>query len=134
RRHTRSKRDWSSDMCSSDLTALQQAQEAFGVVIPAAANERLARLRTSPQERITRALAGNLSAVLVDGWQEQGPRRRLRYWLHFLWPPAEYMRSRYQVAGRRRLLIAYFRRIVRGMYRVPQDMLAGVTKVLKQRT
>src|SRR5207249_7945446 len=31
RRHTRSKRDWSSDVCSSDLDALRRRLEANGI-------------------------------------------------------------------------------------------------------
>src|SRR6266513_6564464 len=34
RRHTRSKRDWSSDVCSSDLGAWRRPQNLAGLAIP----------------------------------------------------------------------------------------------------
>src|SRR5207249_8937139 len=34
RRHTRSKRDWSSDVCSSDLTSISTRRSATGVAEP----------------------------------------------------------------------------------------------------
>src|SRR5699024_11664810 len=43
RRHTRSKRDWSSDVCSSDLFGqLRRAEFAFGGQLPATADEQSA--------------------------------------------------------------------------------------------
>jgi hypothetical protein len=106
--------------------AVRQAQEIFGVVIFSDVIARLARVPVTRQESLTRAFAGNLSSILVNGWNEMDSGRRLRYWLHSLWPPAEYMRARYHITGRRPLLAAYLRRIGRGLYRVPQDLLVGV--------
>src|SRR5699024_12087462 len=37
RRHTRSKRDWSSDVCSSDLGSVMRVRGTWGVVIALAA-------------------------------------------------------------------------------------------------
>ena len=107
-------------------TALQQAQEVFGVAVPNDANVRLARVPVTRQESLTQGFAGNLSSILVNGWHETDSGRRLRYWCNSLWPPEEYMRARYHVSGRRPLLAAYVRRIGRGLYRVPQDLLVGV--------
>ena len=112
--------------------AIHQAQETFGVVVPRDVTVRLARLRATDRERLTQALAGNLSSVLINGWHETGFWRRLRYWLHFLWPPPEYMRTRYHVFGRRQLLVSHLCRIARGIYRVPQDLLYGAVLLLKQ--
>src|SRR5207249_7513425 len=60
RRHTRSKRDWSSDVCSSDLRSLQLAVRPF--VLLWAFLEKIAlavfgRLQWSPPQWFTRSRA-----------------------------------------------------------------------------
>src|SRR5207249_7060625 len=57
RRHTRSKRDWSSDVCSSDLHAPFSVAEVFGsvrsMILPIAEEKRLeVRLVRSEERRV----------------------------------------------------------------------------------
>src|SRR5699024_11621365 len=70
RRHTRSKRDWSSDVCSSDLEA--RSLRAPGVRALRAAAAQARDWVNSPQETATRLL------LLRAGYDE--PRTNHRFW------------------------------------------------------
>src|SRR2546428_1364783 len=76
RRHTRSDRDWSSDVCSSDLRA--------GVLFPAVASDRLAQKiaatagnKTPARSRITfRALANEWQGSVLPMYKHSTQRHR----------------------------------------------------------
>src|SRR2546429_4578492 len=83
RRHTRCSRDWSSDVCSSDLVVLNNAR-----VIPARLFGRRAGVRSEKPSRSTRAehLTGKVEVLLTrqvgdDAWEalvRPGRKMRLR--------------------------------------------------------
>src|SRR5206468_8590946 len=73
RRHTRSDRDWSSDVCSSDL-ALDEAPGAFAADEPVALDDHLA-LRDD--ERGGTLDDGAFVRVVVDAHVERSEERRV---------------------------------------------------------
>src|SRR5437868_8004036 len=87
RRHTRSKRDWSSDVCSSDLRAHPRTQGAATppVLPPGAVDELIAcvlervdaeaQLRATAREQLERALR-ELRAAWAATWRRWGPASR----------------------------------------------------------
>src|SRR5699024_5166822 len=81
-RHTRSKRDWSSDVCSSDLTSVQQQASQAISDIQSIVDEYTTKLNDETEDKINQvneesdkvieAIKGNnvVTKDETDGWQK----------------------------------------------------------------
>src|SRR5699024_12094787 len=82
RRHTRSKRDWSSDVCSSDLGAVDETRFVYEELLSALeeklADEPNAILRMKQARQAARSILPNAteSRIVVTG--------NYRTWRHFI--------------------------------------------------
>src|SRR3712207_7225165 len=82
RRHTRYWRDWSSDVCSSDLSMLLLAS-----VLPAAAQERPPATRTSGSGQTLQQRMDALLAALGDVRASRSEERRVGKECRSRWSP-----------------------------------------------
>jgi len=95
--------------------ALQRAVDALDAVVPADVFARLARTRHA--EPSARFLAGNLlpsDVLFMDLQAIPSWRLRARLVAEHLFPPRDYMASKYGATTRTAMALAYLRRIVRG--------------------
>src|SRR5699024_12063341 len=75
RRHTRSKRDWSSDVCSSDLRYIQIQGNLFQGPLAGIPCACLRNLQEEPEHQVDSRILGSP----VPGYKEQYPAGHLLY-------------------------------------------------------
>src|SRR5699024_11733873 len=67
-RHTRSKRDWSSDVCSSDLTFCEATSTSSAAEHPQAESPSEANAAALSPAKMRRLGAGERDGVIVGSW------------------------------------------------------------------
>src|SRR5699024_11346137 len=77
RRHTRSKRDWSSDVCSSDLVIMAVPFLPGPVSPPAVCGESPTGLAFSPPTRGVTQVTAMITPCVGEGQQQRSEERRV---------------------------------------------------------
>src|SRR5438067_2856726 len=105
RRHTRSKRDWSSDVCSSDLEKIDLKRLPRHIAVIMDGNGRWARARSLPRVEGHRAGIGSVREIV-----ETAARLELRVITLYAFSVENWKRPRYEVATLMMLLKEYLRK------------------------
>ncbi len=108
-------------------SAVQRAQEIFGLAIPGHISANLSNLRGTYRERLARTLAApeaHPAAFIFDGWDQDGWRLKLKYWKGSLFPSRAFMQVRNQDRGAT-FVMPYLQRFARGLIRIPCALAAG---------
>src|SRR3712207_8181712 len=88
RRHTRYWRDWSSDVCSSDLTVLQLSPTTINIAGPPALYERVFRTRLQAEERpVIKEQGREDTATFVEAPETRSEERRVGKECRSRWSP-----------------------------------------------
>src|SRR5207302_4289837 len=82
RRHTRFSRDWSSDVCSSDLVELDTFQVAYDII---GGGEEGSKFEVRTKEEADHSLPYLLAVALIDGQVRSEERRVGKEWRSGWW-------------------------------------------------